>query len=152
MNAAIAAAHAGEAGRGFAVVAEEIRKLADTSGRNSKEIGQKLKEMIHAIGRAMTESGMTRTSIAEISTEINDVTTAFQDIQSATDELADRGRQIVEAQVRLDVLQGRVRDSITGKNDAILDAIAMVGKVGEDAVAKAKDLYEKSSSARGSEG
>ncbi len=179
MNAAIEAAHAGDAGRGFAVVAEEIRKLADTSGRNSKEIGQKLKEMIQSIDRAMSESGSTKSSIMEIRSEIDEVLTAFRDIRSATDELANGGRQILEAlgtlsdlsyQVRnggaeivdaqstLERLQSNVRESIaalradtgaiTGKNTAILDATVMMGKVGDDAVAKAKALYQKSNAAR----
>lgn len=109
MNAAIEAAHAGEAGRGFAVVAEEIRKLADTSGKNAKEIGRQLKEVIAVITNAAEESGHTRDSFSEIRAEISVAIDAFQEITSATGELAEGGRQILEALQTLSEMSGRVK-------------------------------------------
>lgn len=148
MNAAIEAAHAGDAGRGFAVVAEEIRKLADNSGKNATEIGKQLKEVISIITGAAEESGRTRDSFQAIRKEIDEGINAFHEITAATGELAEGGRQILEALQTLSDMSGKVKAGgaeITGAQETLSrlqmqtkEALKILSR--EAAVVKDKDV------------
>ena len=74
LNAAIEAARAGEHGRGFAVVAEEVRKLAEESGRAAKEIATTIAEVRENIAvavQSMSEGEREVRGVGEIANEAN---------------------------------------------------------------------------------
>lgn len=52
LNATIEAARAGSHGHGFAVVAEEVHKLAEEAGRESRNVGKSVQETLRALDRA----------------------------------------------------------------------------------------------------
>ena len=74
LNAAIEAARAGEQGKGFAVVAEEVRKLAEESGRAAKDVASTIatvRENIATAVQSMTEGEQEVRNVGEIATEAN---------------------------------------------------------------------------------
>ena len=75
MNAAIEAAHAGEFGAGFSVVADEIRKLAEDSGREAKQIGEVLKKIKGMVDGAYDKSN-------EVSSEFENVVSLMENVKT----------------------------------------------------------------------
>ena len=110
MNAAIEAAHAGDAGKGFAVVAEEIRKLADSSSENSKNISIVLKDVITNINNAASASVETSKSFEQVDREVGEVALAFSEISSTTSELLAGSDQILKAMESLRDISILVKD------------------------------------------
>ncbi|MCQ2585301.1 MAG: methyl-accepting chemotaxis protein [Treponema sp.] len=86
MNAAIEAAHAGEAGKGFSVVADEIRKLAETSSAQSKQITEQVKTIQNTIQSAATAGISLMNAFTEITDSANTVTPLIDEIKSSMEE------------------------------------------------------------------
>jgi methyl-accepting chemotaxis protein len=101
MNAAIEAAHAGKTGKGFAVVADEIRKLAEMSTSQAKDISADLGRVSTAIAavRAAAESAVG--AFSAILNRARVVGDSVSEIGQAMKEQKEGGRQVLEALSRL---------------------------------------------------
>lgn len=101
LNASIEAARAGEQGRGFSVVAEEIRKLADNSGKTATEIQKIIEEItvysknaIHKVSEAenisagqMQSAKKTITAFDQMNGLMEGLISSMQGISKDVDEM-----------------------------------------------------------------
>lgn len=125
LNAAIEAARAGEQGKGFAVVADEVRRLAERTGKATKEIAEMIRaiqaeatgavdsmesgqgevragvELANQAGRALTEIvGMVErmtAQVQQIAAAAEQQSTSSEEISSNVEAVATIGRQALVA-------------------------------------------------------
>jgi methyl-accepting chemotaxis protein len=96
MNAAIEAAHAGEAGKGFAVVADEIRKLAESSGEQSKTISSVLKKIKASIDKITCSTENVLDKFEAIDSNVKIVAEQEGIIRNAMEEQGQGSKQVLD--------------------------------------------------------
>jgi methyl-accepting chemotaxis protein len=111
MNAAIEAAHAGEAGKGFAVVADEIRKLAESSGEQSKTISTVLKKIKDSIDKITRSTDAVLNKFEAIDSGVKTVSDQEENIRNAMEEQSAGSQQILEAISQLNEVTQLVKAS-----------------------------------------
>ena len=96
MNAAIEAAHAGESGKGFAVVAGEVRKLAESSTKESRAISEEIKKIEKVVAQISKVSQVTVDSMGNMFNGIKDMDSSFSEVDKAVEVHATEGNQVLD--------------------------------------------------------
>ena len=88
LNATIEAARAGEAGKGFAVVANEVKSLANQTGKATEEIAAQIGDMQVVTGEAVAAIEAIGTTIQQINQIAAGISAAVEEQNAATREIA----------------------------------------------------------------
>jgi methyl-accepting chemotaxis protein len=145
MNAAIEAAHAGEAGKGFAVVAGEVRKLAESSNKESASISDEIKIMREGIERIRQASVETVDTMGSMFTEITEMQGAFGNVMTAVDTQASNGKQILDSLGTLEETTKQVKnssDEILKESNSIYDTVENLKKISQDVKDGVQDVQQ----------
>jgi methyl-accepting chemotaxis protein len=146
MNAAIEAAHAGEYGAGFSVVADEIRKLAENTSKNAKEISVSLKDMIKYIRISEESSGKTGGFFKNIVAGIREVKESILEIKNAMQELELGNKQIIDSLsslIRSASVMSESSDSMNSGMIKITELIAHVGSISAETKTGMEEITER---------
>ena len=161
LNAAIEAARAGEHGKGFAVVADEVRKLAERSGKATKEIAELIKNIQretenavaamdegtheveagaslavdagNALGQIMENVGKTNDEIHKISKTAQTISNHSAEVVSAIDGVA----QVTEENSRS---TREMADNVGVTSSSIMD----IARIAEASAAAAEEVTASS--------
>ena len=134
MNAAIEASHAGEAGKGFAVVAAEIRKLAETSAKQSESISHLLQGIAESIEGIVSSSKQSAANFSSVSEKIRHLQQLITEVQQGMNEERIGAENILNSMI---TLEGTTKDitaassHMKGESNSVFEGIRVLNELAE---------------------
>lgn len=151
LNAAILAAQAGEHGKGFAVVAEQIRDLAERTGRSTREIATLVEEVLAQVAAAVKVMGEGRDQ-ASAGLELGKrAAEALEDIRVTVSKTFTLVEETVRETTRLGAEGQRVAEAsreVASRVEAVSSEASLQAQGGEQISQRTRQMTELTDQAR----
>lgn len=148
LNAAIEAARAGEQGRGFAVVADEVRKLAERTGKATEEIREKIRQIQGESEKSVDTMRKSKAEVDKGVELINAVSQTYDSIVAASAKSADMIQRIAAAAEEQSTAAEEVSqnmESISGISRRASEEASQIREASVSLAALAADLKKMTS-------
>ncbi len=157
LNAAIEAARAGEHGKGFAVVADEVRKLAERSGKATKEIALLINTIQQNTDTAVKsmEKGTSEVNngvevvkeagraLSQILSTVELTRQSSEEVAAAVEQIADKINQLSQAAENVAAITEEntaMTEEMAANSIEVADAIQSIASIIEESTASAEEI------------